>query len=106
MTEDVGTTTTAWAAAGPAAAAPAGVERHPLAHPIPEPVPVRGLNRELIDLDCYAVTYDGATIGFVDVVGRVYVALAGRYYCRAVEVAQSLVFERGVAAVAAASDVE
>ena len=39
---------------------------------------MRGLNRELIDLDCYAVTYDEATIGFVDVVGRVYVALAGR----------------------------
>ncbi|RUR03300.1 hypothetical protein [Labedella endophytica] len=36
------------------------------------------------------VRRDGRTIGFVEHVGRVYVALAGEYYDRAVEVAQTL----------------
>lgn len=36
------------------------------------------------------VLLDGRTVGFVEHVGRVYVALAGEHYDRAVEVAQTL----------------
>jgi hypothetical protein len=36
------------------------------------------------------VTLDGRTLGFVEHVGRVYVALAGDRYDRAVEIAQTL----------------
>ncbi|MCG7414453.1 MULTISPECIES: hypothetical protein [Microbacterium] len=97
MTEELGTALETPAVTWHEPEAP----RHPLVH-TPASPPVRGLVWELIDLDCYAVGRDGVALGFVDVVGRVYVSLAGARYCRAVEVAQSLSFERAVAAVVAA----
>lgn len=50
-----------------------------------------------MDVDRYEVTVDAATVGFVEVVGAVFVALSGPRYDRAVEVAQTLVFESAVA---------
>lgn len=61
--------------------------------------PVRGIVWELIDVDAYAVTCDGDTVGFVDVVGAVYVSLAGPDYLRAVEIAQTLDLESAIAAI-------
>jgi hypothetical protein len=57
---------------------------------------------ELVDIDRYRVTAEGHTVGFIDVVGAVFVALAGPRYARAVEVLQTLDFATAVAAVAPA----
>lgn len=74
-------------------------DRRVLAHP-PEPAPpVPRVIWERIDTDCYAVSLDGETIGFIDVVGPVFVVLGGCRYDRAVEIAQSLVFEDAVGVV-------
>lgn len=54
---------------------------------------------ELVDIDRYRVIADGRTVGFIDVVGAVFVALAGPRYARAVEVLQTLDFAAAVAAV-------
>ncbi|MEV4687098.1 hypothetical protein [Microbacterium sp. LWH3-1.2] len=61
--------------------------------PAPEDSPVRW---ERIDIDRYEVRAGGATIGFIDVVGAVFVVLAGRRYDRAVEVLQTLDFTTAV----------
>lgn len=52
-----------------------------------------------IDLDLYEVTRGGTIAGYVEVVGPVFVALAGSHYDRAVEVAQHLTFHAAVDAV-------
>ncbi len=57
---------------------------------------------ERIDVDRYEVLVHGTTVGFVDVVGAVFVALAGPRYSRAVEVLQTLDFAVAVDAVAPA----
>jgi len=75
--------------------------RRPLAHPPGSSTPVPGVIWERIDTDAYAVAVDGRTVGFIDVVGAVFVSLGGHRYDRAVEIAQSLVFERAVAALVA-----
>lgn len=84
-------------------------ERHPLPAPqkspcSPESQPASDARVawERVGADCYAVLSQGDLVGFVDVAGNVYVALAGRRYDRAVEVGQSIVFERAVDAVVAA----
>ncbi|WEK13383.1 MAG: hypothetical protein P0Y48_13110 [Candidatus Microbacterium phytovorans] len=76
---------------------PSARERRVLAHPPATTEPLPRIVWERIDTDAYAVSVDGATVGFIDVVGRVFVALGGARYDRAVEVAQSLVFEAAVA---------
>lgn len=58
------------------------------------------------DLDQYEVTRSGRTLGYVDVVGAVYVALVGPRADRAVEVAQTLVFEDAIHALVAAKNRE
>lgn len=73
-------------------------DRRPLAHPAGSATPVAGVIWERIDTDAYAVSVDGRTVGFIDVVGRVFVALAGHRYDRAEEFVQALVFEQAVAA--------
>lgn len=78
--------------------------RRTLAHPPGSSTPVPGVMWERIDTEAYAVSVDGCTVGFIDVVGTVFVSLAGHRYDRAVEVAQSLVFERAVAALAPRRD--
>jgi len=52
-----------------------------------------------IDLDLYEVARDGYIVGYVEVVGSVFVALGGTRYDRAVEVAQALTFHSAVDAV-------
>ena len=42
--------------------------------------------------DRFEITLRGATVGFIEIVGAVYVSLAGSRHDRAVEVAQSLVW--------------
>ncbi len=51
---------------------------------------------ERVDVDRYRVTSGSCTAGFVDVVGAVFVVLAGDRYDRAIEVAQTLQFERAI----------
>ncbi|MFC8682855.1 hypothetical protein ACFT30_15155 [Microbacterium ureisolvens] len=61
--------------------------------PAPADAPVRW---ELVDIDRYEVRACGATVGFIDVVGAVFVVLAGSRYDRAVEVLQTLDFAAAV----------
>jgi len=42
------------------------------------------------------VTIQGRTIGYIEVVGRLFVSLAGHRYDRAVEVRQSLILETAI----------
>lgn len=60
---------------------------------------------ERVGADCYAVLLNEKLVGFIDVAGNVFVALAGCRYDRAVEVGQSVVFELAVAAVVDATAV-
>ncbi|MHC2998658.1 hypothetical protein OB08_05045 [Microbacterium sp. HJ5] len=64
--------------------------------PAPEDSPVRW---ERMDLDRYEVILEGATVGYIDVVGAVFVALEGTRYARAVEVLQTLDFASAVRAI-------
>jgi hypothetical protein len=52
---------------------------------------------ERVDIDRYRVKVAGVTAGFIDVVGAVFVVLAGARYDRAVEVQQTLDFATAVA---------
>lgn len=56
------------------------------------------LHWERIDVDRYDVRLGTKRVGFIDVVGAVFVVLAGNRYSRATEVAQTLVFEDALAA--------
>lgn len=58
----------------------------------------------LVDLDRYEVRRGDAIVGYVDVVGPVFVALVGMRYDRATEVAQTLTFLTAIAVVAAVAD--
>ncbi|MDZ5144724.1 hypothetical protein [Microbacterium testaceum] len=49
-----------------------------------------------VDLDLYEVARDGYIVGYVEVVGAVFVALGGARYDRAVEVSQHLTFHAAV----------
>jgi len=49
-----------------------------------------------IDLDLYEVARDGYIVGYVEVVGAVFVALGGPRYDRAVEVSQHMTFHAAV----------
>lgn len=49
-----------------------------------------------IDLDLYEVSRSGVVVGYVEVVGAVFVALGGARYDRAVEVSQHLTFHAAV----------
>jgi len=61
-----------------------------------------GVSRLVIDdIDRYRVVAGDETVGYIDVVGAVFVALAGPTYAHAVEVRQSLVLEEAAAAVIA-----
>lgn len=53
-----------------------------------------------IDLDRYEIRSASGTVGFIDVVGAVFVVLAGRRYDRAVEILQTLDFTSAVEALA------
>ncbi|MGN7969220.1 hypothetical protein [Microbacterium sp. 22296] len=49
-----------------------------------------------IDLDLYEVSRGGYIVGYVEVVGAVFVALGGARYDRAVEVSQHVTFHAAV----------
>ena len=49
-----------------------------------------------IDIDLYEVARGGYIVGYVEVVGAVFVALGGTRYDRAVEVSQHLTFHAAV----------
>lgn len=49
-----------------------------------------------IDLDLYEVARDGYIVGYVEVVGAVFVALGGARYDRAVEVSQHVTFHAAI----------
>jgi hypothetical protein len=66
--------------------------------PVAPPPATADVRWELCAPGRYAVTTGEAVVGYVDVVGAVFVVLAGRRYDRATEVAQTLVFEEAVAA--------
>lgn len=53
-------------------------------------------NIALVTDDVYSVMNDRETLGFVQKAGPVYVALSGGVLCQAVEVGQSLSFEKAV----------
>jgi len=65
----------------------------PTRRPAAPPAASAALKWALIDTERYEVTMRGETIGFIDIAGAVFVALAGRRYDQAVEAAQTLVFE-------------
>ena len=75
----------------------------PPRRPAEPPAPASPLQWHLVDLERYEVEAGGRTIGFVDVVGAVYVALAGSRYDRSVEATQTLVFEDALEALQLAS---
>jgi len=52
-----------------------------------------------VDIDLYEVAREGVIVGYVEVVGSVFVALGGPRYDRAVEVGQNLTFHSAVEAV-------
>jgi hypothetical protein len=56
----------------------------------------------LIDLERYEVRRGADVVGYVDVVGRVFVAMVGPRYDQAIELAQRLDFATAVSALAAA----
>ncbi|MEV7693534.1 hypothetical protein AB0N73_09415 [Microbacterium sp. NPDC089189] len=58
------------------------------------PEPHDGVQWQRVSPDRYRALRGEATVGFVDVVGAVFVVMAGTRYDRCVEVAQTLVFER------------
>lgn len=64
--------------------------------PAPEDSAVRW---DRVDVDRYEVRAHGATLGFIDVVGAVFVVLAGARYDRAVEVLQTLDFATAVGSI-------
>jgi hypothetical protein len=62
-----------------------------------DPAPANATVRwDLVDIDRYRVVSGARTLGFIDVVGAVFVVLDGDRYDRATELAQTLVFARAV----------
>jgi len=64
--------------------------------PIEVPAAVTEIPWTRIDLDLYEVSRDGYIVGYVEVVGAVFVSLGGARYDRAVEVSQHLTFHAAV----------
>ncbi|QOC25161.1 hypothetical protein IC744_01845 [Microbacterium hominis] len=65
----------------------------------PEAVSRSGGKWERVDFDRYEIRNGDETVGYVEAVGAVFVALRGPDYARSVEILQTLVFERAVEAV-------
>lgn len=62
------------------------------------------LHWERTGVDHYEVRRGARTVGFIDVVGVVFVALTGDRYSHAVESAQTLVFEQALTALSGDRD--
>lgn len=64
------------------------------------PSALSGVTWSRVARDRYEVTRAGRTLGFIDIEGGVFVALAGPRYDRAVEASQALRFDDAVRALA------
>lgn len=80
----------------PRFAEPETLKQLPARRPATSASPSSRIQWSLIDTERYEVTASGSTIGFIDVAGAVFVALAGPRYDRAVEATQTLVFEDAI----------
>lgn len=74
----------------------------PPRRPADPPAPASVVQWRLVEPNRYEVTICGTTAGYIDVVGAVYVVLAGSRYARAVELWQTLVFDDALHALAEA----
>lgn len=68
----------------------------PTRRPEPPAPEAAAVQWDRLDVDRYRVTVGGDAVGFIDVVGAVFVVLAGCRYDRAVEVLQTLDFAAAV----------
>lgn len=68
----------------------------PARRPQPAPAAEAGVRWELIELDRYEVREGEVVLGYIDVVGAVFVALGGPWYAASVELRQTLRFEDAV----------
>jgi hypothetical protein len=75
----------------------------PPRRPVDDSTNPGGLSWELVDILRYRVFKSRDTVGFIDVVGAVYVVLEGERYDRALEVAQTLIFDAAIAALTPAT---
>jgi len=79
---------------------PKKISHRTVTAPTPVPAPARPVvpatQIALIGDDMYSVLSDTTTLGFVYKVGNVFVALSGPDFGRAVEVGQTLSFDRAV----------
>lgn len=76
---------------------PKKISHKPVSAPTKVPVEASPTTQiSLIGDDMYAVLSDTQTLGFVYKVGNVFVALSGRDFGRAVEVGQTLSWDRAV----------
>ena len=82
----------------PAFAAREALEELPSRRPPTASSASSALQWERVEVDRYEVRRGKRTLGFIDVVGAVFVVLAGSRYSRAIEFAQTLVFEDAVSA--------
>ena len=73
----------------------------PPRRPVSPPAASALVQWERVGLHRYQIRAGAETLGYVDVVGAVYVVRAGMTYDDAVEVAQTLVFEQAIAALGA-----
>ncbi|WP_019179987.1 hypothetical protein [Microbacterium yannicii] len=69
------------------------------------PAPSAHLKWARVGFDRYEVRLDGGVIGYVEVVGAVYVVLEGHRYDRAVEILQTLVFDDALSALDPRGDI-
>jgi hypothetical protein len=77
----------------PAPASRETLQELPNRRPPAPPSEASALQWERVSPDRYEIRLGTRTLGFIDVVGAVFVVLAGATYSRAIECAQTLVFE-------------
>lgn len=68
----------------------------PARRPQPAPPAESGVRWELVDVDRYEVREGDVVLGYVDVVGAVFVALGGPWYAASIELRQTLRFDEAV----------
>jgi hypothetical protein len=82
----------------PGYAARETLEELPSRRPPPAPSNSFALHWDRVGVDRYEIRRGARTLGFIDVVGAVFVVLAGERYSHAVEAVQTLVFEDALGA--------
>ena len=73
-----------------------GVTTTVAAPPRPAPVQAPAVRWERIEVDCYRVSVADRAVGYIDVVGHLFVVLRGGRYDHAVEVAQLMDFRQAI----------